>query len=223
MKHPAIFLSASVPRPDRDEKYWKTARPYEIRLAVTALVTAALGRRILVWGGHPSITPLVKAAANRLGVEYDGWVRLFQSRMFDGRYPTDNRRFENNIDYVDPVLRRGERRNGEKYDREASLLKMRRRMIKNEEFDYQAGFFIGGMEGVENEFEMFRSFHPKRPVYPIPNTGGAAKILYRGLAVKPELGGDYLTLFHACLGIKTTEKRAVHPVRGARHARRMNK
>ncbi|MFZ6672271.1 hypothetical protein ACO0J9_29755, partial [Pseudomonas aeruginosa] len=50
-----IFLSASVPRPDRGN-FHETADPFLIQFAVRELMTVALGRRQIVWGGHPAIT-----------------------------------------------------------------------------------------------------------------------------------------------------------------------
>jgi hypothetical protein len=37
--------------------------------------------------------------------------------------------------------------------------------------EFSAAVFIGGMEGVEREFRIFRSFHPNTPAYPISSTG----------------------------------------------------
>jgi hypothetical protein len=34
------------------------------------------------------------------------------------------------------------------------------------------------MEGVEQEYALFRHLHPSAPAYPIASTGGAALILY---------------------------------------------
>jgi hypothetical protein len=44
-------------------------------------------------------------------------------------------------------------------------------------YDFSAAVFIGGMEGVEREFRIFRSFHPETPVFPIGSTGSACEIL----------------------------------------------
>ncbi len=62
----AIFLSASVPVPGRGT-YYQSADPFLIQFAVRELITAALGRRLIVWGGHPAITPMVWAACEDLG------------------------------------------------------------------------------------------------------------------------------------------------------------
>jgi SLOG cluster3 family len=40
--------------------------------------------------------------------------------------------------------------------------------------DLEAAVFIGGMEGVEIEYEMFTHYHPHARVIPVAATGGAA-------------------------------------------------
>ena len=65
----AIFLSASVPILGRGI-YHETANPFLIQSAVREFVTVALGRRLIVWGGHPAITPMVWAVCEDLGVEF---------------------------------------------------------------------------------------------------------------------------------------------------------
>lgn len=44
--------------------------------------------------------------------------------------------------------------------------------------DYEAAVFIGGMDGVEEEYELFSEMHPEIPCFPIASTGAAARILY---------------------------------------------
>jgi SLOG cluster3 family len=44
--------------------------------------------------------------------------------------------------------------------------------------DFAAGIFIGGMEGVEDEYDTFRELHPRKPAFPIASTGAAARILF---------------------------------------------
>ena len=53
---------------------------------------------------------------------------------------------------------------------------MREEMIYQN--DYIAGIFIGGMEGVEEEFELFSKSHSKALLLPIATTGAAAKIIF---------------------------------------------
>ena len=103
----AIFLSASVPT---REPYSLDCRPQEIQAAINALAQVVLGRRKLVWGGHPAITPLLWSAAQAVGVEYTVAVELFQSRLFTKVLPPENKYFAN-VRLIDAV--------GE--DQEASL------------------------------------------------------------------------------------------------------
>jgi hypothetical protein len=161
----SLFLSASVPDPERNAKYHTTADIVAIRDAVRALVTIVLPKARLVWGGHPAITPLVRVIAKEIGITGADSVRLYQSNFFKGQMPKDNAIFE--LVKKIPAV---------KNDREASLLRMRKRMIGSEQFD--GGIFIGGMEGVEEEHEMFRTMHPKAVAFPIASTGAAALLIY---------------------------------------------
>ena len=49
---------------------------------------------------------------------------------------------------------------------------MRKQMIAETAFD--VGVFIGGIEGVLEEFELFRFVHRQALVWPIASTGAAA-------------------------------------------------
>jgi hypothetical protein len=53
---------------------------------------------------------------------------------------------------------------------------MRRTLIN--ENDFKVGIFIGGMEGINEEFVMFRERHPHALILPIASTGAAANIIY---------------------------------------------
>src|SRR5215475_2836912 len=90
----AVFLSASVPVIGRGN-YYETADPFLIQSAVREFVTVALGRRLIVWGGHPAITPMVWAVCEDLGVSYADAVVLYQSKYFKGLVPEENERFGN--------------------------------------------------------------------------------------------------------------------------------
>lgn len=160
-----IFLSASIPLPERDEKYIGTADIIAIRDAVIALTTVVLPHHRLIWGGHPSITPLIYYVMERLNLNIQEHITLYQSRFFEKYFPEDNNKFEN-IVFIDVVDN----------DREKSLLYMRYKMLDESEFS--AGIFIGGMEGVEEEYEMFVKKHPKALALPIASTGAAAKKIY---------------------------------------------
>ena len=159
-----IFLSASIPLQERDPQYIETADIIAIRDAVIALTTVVLPRYRLIWGGHPSITPLIYHVMEKLNLNIQEHVTLYQSRFFEKYFPKDNNKFKNIVltDIVD--------------DRENSLLHMRSRMLGESEF--AAGIFIGGMEGVEEEYNMFIEKHPKALVLPIASTGAGAKKRY---------------------------------------------
>jgi hypothetical protein len=199
----AIFLSASIPRPDRPARYFDTADPIAIAAATKALVTVTLGRRVLVWGGHPSITPMIWAAAEDLQQDYGAWVHLFQSRLFHDDFPAENAHFRN-VTYVDPL----------DDDQDKSIDKMRRRMLTTRRFRFMAGIFIGGMDGVEKEFELFCRRHKGMPAWPIASTGGAALLLFQnnpGLPHSLATSLDYIGLFHQLLQIAPREPRRPAP------------
>ena len=160
-----IFLSASIPSPERDEKYIDTADIIAIRDAVIALTTVVLPHHRLIWGGHPSITPLIYYVMERLNLNIQEHITLYQSIFFEETFPKDNNNFKN-IVFTDIIDN----------DIEKSLLHMRNRMLDESEFS--AGIFIGGMKGVEEEFDMFVEKYPNALVLPIASTGAAAKMIY---------------------------------------------
>lgn len=162
----AIFLSASVPVVGRGN-YYETADPFLIQFAVRQLVTATIRDRKIVWGGHPAITPMILTICEDLQIDYSKSVILYQSRFFEDQFPQENTHF-NNIILIDAVPG----------DRDISLTLMREAMLSRE--DLKAAVFVGGMEGVEIEYQMFRNFHPDGKVLPVPAAGGAA----RDLAIK---------------------------------------
>ena len=160
-----IFLSASIPLQERDPEYIETADIIAIRDAVIALTTVVLPSHRLIWGGHPSITPLVYHVMEKLNLNIQEHITLYQSMFFEKYFPKDNNKFDN-IVLTDIV----------EGDRERSLLHMRNRMLGESEF--VAGIFIGGMEGVEEEYDMFIKKHHNAIILPIASTGAAAKKIY---------------------------------------------
>jgi hypothetical protein len=196
-----IFLSASVPDPKRGPQYAETADTVAITAAVSALVHVTIGRRLLVWGGHPAITPMIWIAAEGLDIDYGGWVKLYQSKHFEDEYPEDNQRFQN-VTYTDDVAR----------DRERSLRLMRERMFSD--FNFAAAVFIGGMGGIVEEFDLFQKMQPKGTVLPVLSTGGAVHDIAKRLgSTPPDLRDDldYVALFHRHLDISVKEIRYRHP------------
>lgn len=192
----AIFLSASVPisgRPGYD-----SASPFLIREAVSALVEVVLGRRLLVWGGHPAITPMIWAAAEGLGVDYGKSVRLFQSQFFEDQYPEDNKKFKNVT-----FIQRGR-------DLQESLSLMRTSMLTA--YSYEAAVFIGGMEGIREEFEIFKRYAPRGKLLPVYTPGGVARELFEQTPNIPhdfKFAIDYSAWFYNLLRIKTIDERTL--------------
>lgn len=142
----AIFLSASVPRAG-EARSDAPADPLLIQRAVRELFGAMIERKRIVWGGHPTITPIIWTICQELGNRYAKSVVLYQSRFFRKHFPDENKHFPNVV-YVNAVPG----------DREASLLRMREAMLSRE--DLTAAAFIGGMEGVAAEYALFKRFHP---------------------------------------------------------------
>lgn len=184
-----IFLSASIPLPERHLKYYDTADIIAIRDAVIALATLVLGKHRIIWGGHPSITPLIyyvieRVLQNKIDDEIESLnsekqkqvlfdelkkeiakhVIIYQSLFFKDRFPEDNEKFENII-FTDNCG-----------DIHSSIQMMREKMLSENEF--AAAVFIGGMDGIEVEYKMFIERHPEALVIPIASTGAATKIIY---------------------------------------------
>jgi hypothetical protein len=69
------------------------------------------------------------------------------------------------VEHIDNVVRPYVENFGQKRDARVQTL------------EFSAAVFIGGMEGVQREFHIFRSFHPDAPTFPIVSTGSACKSL----------------------------------------------
>lgn len=165
-----IFLSASIPLPERDVKYLETADIVAIRDAIIALTTVVLPKHKIIWGGHPSITPLIYYVMEKLGLNIQQHVKLYQSLWFEHLFPADNNKFEN-IVFTEKLK-----------DIPSSIHLMRERMLS--ENKYSAAVFIGGMKGIEDEYKMFREKYPNALLLPIASTGAATKIVYDNLLPK---------------------------------------
>lgn len=155
-----IFLSASVPNRELD---FYIPDPLAIREAILALVAVAVPERLLVFGGHPAISPMVEHAARSLGaVEH---VHIYQSLWFEEDIPPEARRFKN-LHWTDRGV-----------DRQESLKIMRRTMILSQPFC--AAVLIGGMDGVEVECKYFKELRHGALILPVASTRGAAERLWR--------------------------------------------
>lgn len=196
LKPPVVLLSASVPSAERAARYRRTPQTHlEVEAAVISMVRATLSAGgSMVFGGHPSISPLVATVAT----EYFGptsrekgfapeHIRVYQSVAFRGSLPDETlsllRLGHVYIRWTAAIA--GERFSSDLPEDQPfcpqSLTEMRRLMIEESRPD--ALVCIGGMEGVEKEFEAFdawrRTHSSPRPVYVIAATGGAAELLAR--------------------------------------------
>jgi hypothetical protein len=160
-----VFLSASIPLPTRNEVYFRTADVIAIRDAIRALTIVISQKQCeLVFGDHPAILPMIRLQLAQLGLPVGRFVNVYVSSFFKTDFPEDLAAFEKTI-VVDAV-------DG---DREKSLAAMRGRMLEG---PFCCGIFVGGMEGVEQEFDLFCAKHPTVPAYPIASSGAAAAIIY---------------------------------------------
>lgn len=192
-KKPAIFLSAGIP--DRNVEVWKPD-VLAIREAVLALVSVVMAESKfdLVFGGHPAISPLVEHAARTLKAAHR--VFIFQADFFEAIIPPEAKAFENfefikmsreqrkRVEQLRQELKRDSLSDTQKKELQEALAeerndcleKMRTKMVQSRSF--VAGVFIGGMEGVEEEWKIFRTKCPDAMVLPIASTGGAARKLW---------------------------------------------
>lgn len=194
-----IFLSASVPEQGRGN-FYESADPFLIQFAVRELITVCLGRRRIVWGGHPSITPMVHAVCKDFGMEFEPPVLLYQSRFFENRFPEDNKYFETMlVDAVGGDLR-------------ISLVELRKTMLSR---PIETAVFIGGMEGIFQEYEIFKTLHgPNAHVLALGAPGGAARQLAESIFSSEQSDRDleridFARLFQDRLGISPGEDRQI--------------
>ncbi|MDB5273782.1 MAG: Uncharacterized protein JWO58_2149 [Chitinophagaceae bacterium] len=158
-----IFLSASIPTPGK-EKYFETADALAIHAAVRAVTQVVLPNNQLIWGGHPAITTMIRHTIGRMEVEVQDQLTLYQSDYFKTIFPRENIFFKQLITVPETP------------DKKISITNMRHKMI--EQYPFKAAVFIGGMKGVEKEYEIFCKAHPHALLLPVASTGAAARIIY---------------------------------------------
>jgi hypothetical protein len=189
---PAIFLSASVPyrreHPPHitgaarerlvalNQRYLDSAEPARIRSAVVAVTRTMLmqGMR-LVFGAHPAISPMVLSAARDVKGP-PGSILIFQSEYFESQLPDSTLElasWESGILVFTPVIRAGKIKAAW---RSPSLTRMRELMVSVP--NLLASVFVGGMEGVSQEAEVFRQHNPAARMYSVASTGSAALELW---------------------------------------------
>lgn len=196
----AIFLSASVPDPE--ESGIPESNPLLIHAAIRAFLALVLGRRHIVWGGHPSITPMVHAACKDLGLEYLDCVTLYQSLHFKDIFPTYNEHFDNVI--LVP----------EEADLQSSLRALREAMFNQN--NLEAAVFIGGKRGVEDEYVLLHNIQPDTLLVPIHAPGGVAAELALSSGYQPdadEYPTDFTSYLIEKLGVATSEPRNIASIK----------
>lgn len=197
---PIIFLSASMPTKDRDHRFFDSADFIAIRDAVVALVNAIIPNYKLVWGGHPAITPIIHDIFKKRGFDYNKHITIYQSNYFSEKMPKENQQFDNVILTQEVRCHADEKRNISE-----SLAIMRKRMLTDNPI--YAGVFIGGMEGVLDEYKLLKFYsNGKSKIFPIASTGAAARILYEQMSDRQEISDSrfltdycYVTLFNDLL------------------------
>ena len=163
-----VFLSASFPSGERGQE----VEPYDasaVADAVTAIVRAVLWRGgRLVFGGHPTITPLVLMIAKELEVR--DAVDIFQSRWFEAHLTQETRMLaELAVGTIHWTPQRA--------TLEDSLVEMRTEMLN---YSALAGaIFVGGMSGIWQEYDLVGIICPGVPRIPVAGPGGAAARLPR--------------------------------------------
>ena len=162
-----LFLSASFPSGERGRRF-EPFDPGGIADAVTSVVRAVLTKEgRLLFGGHPTITPLVLMVASELGRK-EG-IDVYQSRWFEGQITEETHALADaGYGQIHWTPKRGSLTD--------SLHVMRQAMLGHDQ-QLIAGIFIGGMEGIIDEYELFRSFQPGVPRISFLGPGGAAATL----------------------------------------------
>lgn len=196
-----VFLSASIPSKERRADFQRVPEAaINIEAAVIALARAVfLQSGSLVFGAHPSISPLmarlVREYAKPQPAEPRGGsaenenagnpsVIIYQSEVFRPHLEEAVRELQRNP-YV--TVRWTKAAAGETFrpgspamvQTPESLVLMRRQMI--EESAPLAMVAIGGMEGVLKEAELFARYSDgRRRLFALGSTGGAAQLLAEG-------------------------------------------
>ena len=169
----SVFVSASIPDPTR----WPADfRALDITDAVVAVARAVLQRGgRLVTAAHPTIAPLLLYVASETQRSSRPSVVVYQSAVFEPVLPESTRRFE--ADGVGELIRTpavGDEP-PDPVRATKSLPLMRRQMLTSEA--PIGAVFVGGMEGISAEHEMFHELWPTAPTYAFGRPGGASRSL----------------------------------------------
>lgn len=179
---PCVFLSASVP--NVGDGNYDYLRIHDIVVTLTYEIIKRGGT--LVFGGHPTITPIIQNVMEIMGFDRQSGIypdiRLYQSKYFKEEYPLEVKLFPEKL--LQETEIRGENiETGEKSKQE-SLKYMRTRMIVDDGIKFTSAVFLGGKyeitpkdSGVWEEYEMFKMHHKNARCLFFENTGIVPKSL----------------------------------------------
>jgi hypothetical protein len=184
-----VFLSASIPDPER---WGGRFDPFAITDAVvaTARVVFTRGGTVLT-AAHPTIAPLILQVADGFPGYREGiMVILYQSRLFEAVIPPATRQMmdRDHVDVVWTPAVPGERPEPGEWAR--SLEAMRTAMMTD--LPISAAVFVGGMDGIVDEFERVRTGHPDAACFALGRPGGEAALLPNDSALAEELASNDL-------------------------------
>ena len=173
-----IFLSASVPTPKRE--YFGTENIFAIREAIVSFTKVCAEYGIpFYFGGHPAITPLIWEVAMRNSQKNMPLIKIYQSKIFGESIPKEVGDFKN-VHFTEAV--------GESIKN--SVHAMRKQMFR--ENKTECTVFIGGMDGIKEEYNMLKELYPDAEFYAFASTGGASYDLYKEIGKpNPLLEGSY--------------------------------
>jgi hypothetical protein len=154
-----VFLSASVPQHLVGAN--KAQSMLDLMVALVGGILSSSGT--LVFGGHPSITPLIHKVAYLVGIK-EPQISLFQLKRFRDTMPHE----VNDSKIFQKVTWIGDSEN-DKSKLAAELEQMRVAMVRKA----GAGIFIGGKTeqyvgnkpGIRDEYEKFLEYSGGNPIY----------------------------------------------------------
>lgn len=178
-----VLLSASIPDPDRYEGAFDALEITDAVVAAARSVITAGG--VLATAAHPTIAPLLLYVANEFPRDLTSnvAVHVYQSRLFEDVLPSETSRLFEMGAGQPHWTRAAENERPEPGHWNESLRIMRRQMLREQA--PAAAVFVGGMQGILDEFKLFREMYPTRPTFPLARPGGEA----RQLVVQAELAG----------------------------------
>ena len=180
-----VFLSSSIP--EDLEGHFRAQDHFSLLTSLVGRILQSGG--LVVFGGHPSITPLVHSVGRHAKA---GGILLYQSENFRGLVgpEVNDSAIFHAVEWIP-----------QQQDVGASLLDMRQRMARQADAATFAGGrnkkFFGPKPGIRQEYEVFLQEHAHGPVYLVGMLGGAARDLIReGVAEPNTLGSEELRDIH---------------------------